>query len=108
MTLSTGLLSLHKAAALIPGADADTLKRLHRRGKLTVYRVGKAYSTTPADMEAAIQQCRVVPKVRVYGSAPLVPAALPLGLSSTDLASSELDLALVQLKKKKTKPSART
>lgn len=103
-------LTLADAAKYIPGADADTLKRMARAGKLTVYRPGKAFVTTHADvMKAVTEQCRVVPKVRDSGFAP--PAETPaehsptppLGLSSTELANMRLDLALTQPSGKKTK-----
>lgn len=54
------LLTLDQAAKLIPGADADTLKRLARKGKLRCYRPGKQFLTTPADVwEAVTIKCRV-------------------------------------------------
>ena len=53
------LLSLDEAAKLIPGANADTLKRKARAGKLTVYRVGKSYCTTRADIRKLIEASRV-------------------------------------------------
>lgn len=103
------LLTLDQAAALIPGADADTLKRRIRQGKLLATRPGKAYLTTRAAVQDMIEACRVAPRVRVSGSAP--PAGTPpaesptspLGLSSTDLANAALDSALAQAKPKKTK-----
>lgn len=97
------LLTLHQAAKLIPGADAETLKRRIRQGKLSATRPGKAYLTTAADVEAMVANCRVVPKVPDYGSvrrAAIAPAESPtnrLGLSSTDLAKSELAAALATL-----------
>ena len=39
------MLTLEDAAALIPRADANTLKRLIRSGKLRAYRPGKKYLT---------------------------------------------------------------
>jgi excisionase family DNA binding protein len=50
-------ITLDEAAKLIPGADADTLKRMRRRGKLTCYRPGKAFLTTRADVREAVKQC---------------------------------------------------
>jgi hypothetical protein len=98
MTSPDALITLNEAAKLIAGADANTLKRMHREGKLTVYRPGRAFVTTYADvMEAVTNRCRVAPKVRVSGSVPRVetppasPRMNPLGLSSTELASIALD-----------------
>jgi excisionase family DNA binding protein len=103
------LITLDQAAALIPGADADTLKRRARQGKLTTYRPGKAYLTTRADVQEFIRQCRVIPKVRVCGSAKPAPTVLqPLGSSSTEHANAALALALAQASKKKPMRSART
>jgi hypothetical protein len=98
------LLTLDQAARLIPGADADTLKRLARRGKLSVTRPGKAYLTTAADVQEAIRLCRVTPKARDCGFVPRAPTALPpLGSSLMDLGNAALDSALAQAKVKKTK-----
>src|SRR5258706_3685059 len=103
------LITLEQAAALIPGADVDTLKRRVRQGKLTVYRPGKAYLTTHADVREMINQCRVVPKVQGCGYVHLVEMwperspTSPLGLSSTELANIRLDSALAQASKKRTK-----
>lgn len=98
-------LTLSEAAKFIPGADADTLKRMARAGKLTVYRPGKAFLTTQADvMEAVTKQCRVVPKVRDSGCAlPVRTAPQQHGSSSTALASAALDSALTRALQKKTR-----
>jgi excisionase family DNA binding protein len=61
------LLTLDEAAKLIPRADADTLKRLIRSGKLRAYRPGKKYLTTRADVRAAIIACRVPSPARPLG-----------------------------------------
>jgi hypothetical protein len=94
------LIPLDEAAKLIPGADANTLKRLARRGKLTVYRPGKAYLTTAADVREAVEKCRVVPKIR---EKPSSETSNPLGLSPADLASIALDLELERVIDKKQK-----
>lgn len=105
----TTFLTLAEAAKFIPGADANTLKRMCRAGKLTCYRPGKAYLTTAADVQEAIQSCRVAPKVPTCGYTPPVTTAPvplpmpPLGLSSTEIAEAALDSALAQVKLKKTK-----
>lgn len=94
------LITLDNAAKLIPGADANTLKRMHRKGVLTCYRPGKAYLTTAAHVREAVKKCEVRQKVhnpRVQGVPPL-----PLGLTSMDLAHAALDAALTpRLPKKK-------
>jgi hypothetical protein len=56
------LIFLEEAAKLIPGADAGTLKRHARAGRLTVYRPGKAYVTTHAAVRRLIQACPVSPR----------------------------------------------
>src|SRR5665213_1694534 len=109
MSADDELISLHEAATLIPGADAGTLKRHARAGRLTVYRPSKALATTRADVKRLIAACRVIP--RGQGSGLGKPAAMmqassptpPLGLSSTELASMELDSVLGHLREKKTK-----
>jgi hypothetical protein len=52
------LITLAEAAKLIPGADANTLKRRARQGRLVVYRPGKAYLTTVAEVKRMIELCR--------------------------------------------------
>ena len=93
------LLTLTQAAALIPGATVDTLKRRARAGLLTVYRPGKSYLTTEADLQGMILACRVAQKDRACGSARPVPTsdANQTGLSSTELSSAALDAALATL-----------
>ncbi len=91
------LLTLSEAARLIPGADADTLKRRARAGTLVVYRPGKAYLTTAADVTRMIEACRVERKAPARGCDRPDPAVPPLGSSSTALASAALDSALAQL-----------
>jgi excisionase family DNA binding protein len=108
------LISLDVAATLIPGADAGTLKRKIRAGKLQAYRPGKGYLTTRADVKRMIESCRVVPKVRdsvskrrdstPTESSPIIPN----GLSSTELSEQALELVLAQARTKKRKCSANT
>lgn len=101
----TTLLSLTEAAALIPGATADTLKRRARQGRLVVYRPGKAYCTTAADVYAMVKSCPGALKAPDCGSAPRgeTPVdALPMpphGLSSTAAASTALERQLANLEK---------
>ena len=56
------LIPLAEAAKLVPGATKDTLLRQARAGRLAVYRVGKLYATTRADIDAMVKACRVVRK----------------------------------------------
>jgi hypothetical protein len=103
------LISLKEAAEHVPGADENTLKRKIRAGKLTAYRVGKAYTTTLADVNEMVQASRVVPKEIASTDARLAKlkagasSANPLGLSEIELASMALDLVLEQQRGKKRK-----
>lgn len=101
------LIPLDEAAKYIPGADAGTLKRRARAGKLTVYRPGKAYLTTGADLRRMIAACRVEQKVRHSGSAPPVTtkpeATTPFGLSEMELAKSALDSVLARARSRSAK-----
>jgi excisionase family DNA binding protein len=109
MSSPDALLTLDEAAKLIPGADAGTLKRLARNGRLTVYRLGKSYSTTAADVREAIAKCRVAPKDHVYGSVlPVRTVPLPHGSSLMERGNAVLASALAQASKKNPKRSART
>lgn len=97
------LVTLETAAKWVPKADAEALKRLARRGKLTVYRPGKAYLTTRADVQRMIEACRVAPKARDSGFDRRETIAPAPGLSSTEHVSAALDSALAQLPPKKTR-----
>lgn len=63
----TKLRSLDELASIAfpaaAGVTADTLKRRARQGKLAVYRPGKAYLSTLADVWAMIEATRVRSKV---------------------------------------------
>lgn len=96
------LLTLDQAAAFVPGADAGTLKRRIRQGKLWATRPGKAYLTTHAGVLEMIERCRVTPKARACGFAPPAPTAPPpLGSSLMEHASAALDSALAQASAKR-------
>jgi hypothetical protein len=104
------LITLEQAAGLIPKFDAEALKRLFRKGKLTCYKPGKTLLTTPADIREAVRvKCRAEPKDRAYGCAPRGGMTSAIshtnlhGSSSMDLASAALDLALARLPTKKKK-----
>lgn len=58
MSADDDLITLDEAAKLIPGTDANTLKRLQRKGVLMCYRPGKAYLTTAADVREAVRLVR--------------------------------------------------
>lgn len=88
------LLPLAEAAALAfpcGTVTAGTLKRRARAGQLTVYRPGKHYMTTLADVRRMIEACRVVPR-QPPPTTPTVPNGL--GLSESDIANLALDKVL--------------
>lgn len=87
------LITLDEAAKLVPGADAETLKRMHRAGKLVCYRPGKKLLTTTANvMEAVKVNCRVRPT--------RAPQARP-DAAAMERSSAALDLVLSQLPTKR-------
>lgn len=85
------LLTLDEAAALVPGANAATLKRRIRQGRLQAYRPGRHYLTTRADIWAMLEACRVVPK------SPPAPKCRPTSAETLELAKAELTRALDKL-----------
>jgi hypothetical protein len=94
------LISLDEAAKYIPVADAETLKRKARAGKLRVYRIGKAFSSTRADLQEMIEAYLVASKVPGSKPRKIVPATSrgkETGLSSMELASAALDATLESL-----------
>ncbi|UFW82835.1 hypothetical protein BjapCC829_22870 [Bradyrhizobium barranii] len=90
MTDDDALITLDEAAKLIPDADADTLKRMHRAGKLVCYRPGKKLLTTAANVREAVQACRVTPVRAAQGR----PDA-----ASMERSNAALDLALENLRR---------
>ena len=101
------LIPLSEAAAQIPGATSQTLLRRARQGRLTVYRVGRSYATTPEAVAEMVESCRVAPKGLDSGlDQPVTMRPAPShisrpGSSETDSAQRELDAALAKLKKPK-------
>ena len=57
-----------KDAAQHFGLSVWTLRAEADRGRLTIYKIGKRYYTTPADVKEMIQQCRVEQKVQDFTS----------------------------------------
>lgn len=95
MTDDDALIDLDQAAKLIPGFDAEALKRLFRRGKLTCFQPGKRLLTTKRlVMEAVKVNCRATPV-----GTPLAQAGRP-DASSTEIASAALASELERLRAK--------
>lgn len=68
------------------GFTVSTLRAEADRGRLTIYKIGKRYYTTPADIREMVHQCRVAQKA---------PDSTSIrkeinGSSATDRASSAL------------------
>ena len=62
-----------------------TLRHEAREGRLAVYRIGKAYYTTPADIQAMVEKCRV-PRSRTSTSiAPGTASASGMALDQSAL-----------------------
>ncbi len=93
MTDDDALITLDEAAKLIPGADADTLKRMHRAGKLVCYRPGKKLLTTAANVREAVRACRVTK---------VTPSNRP-DAASMEISRAALDLVLSRLPSKREK-----
>jgi hypothetical protein len=51
-----------KDAAKHFGFSVSTLRTEADRGRLTIYRIGRRYYTTPADIREMVLNCRVEPK----------------------------------------------
>ncbi|MCK1402337.1 hypothetical protein IVB45_20780 [Bradyrhizobium sp. 4] len=89
MTDDDALITLDEAAKLIPGADADTLKRMHRAGKLVCYKPGKKLLTTAANVGEAVRTN--------YRATPLrAPSGQP-DAASMERSRAALDLVLSRL-----------
>lgn len=89
MTVSDSDTITLKDAAQHFGFTVWTLKAEADRGRLTIYKIGKRYYTTPHDVKEMIQQCRVEQK----GQGSISTRKGNSGLSETDRASSALAAA---------------
>jgi len=78
-----------KDAASHYGYTVSTLRAEAGRGRLTIYRIGKRYYTTPADIKEMVKQCRVDLKGRDFT---LIRGGSS-GSSETERASSALAAA---------------
>jgi hypothetical protein len=71
------------------GFTLSTLRAEAARGRLTVYKIGRRYYTTPADIRQMVAQCRVEPKARDF----TLTRSDGSGSSETERASSALAAA---------------
>ena len=55
-----------KDAAQHFGFSVYTLRAEAERGRLTIYKIGKRYYTTPGDIKEMVSQCRVDQKARDF------------------------------------------
>lgn len=78
-----------KDAAQHFGFTVLTLRAEADRGRLTIYKIGKRYYTTPGDIKEMVKQCRVEKKVRDFT---LIRGGSS-GRSETERASSALAAA---------------
>lgn len=88
MTKDDDTITLKDAASHF-GYTVSTLMAEHGRGHLTIYKIGKRYYTTPADIKEMVKQCRVDQKARDFT---LIRGGNN-GLSETERVSSALAAA---------------
>jgi hypothetical protein len=94
-----------KDAAERFGFTVSTLRAEAGRGKLTIYKIGRRFYTTPADIRNMVVQCRVEQKGRDLTSI----RSAGSGLSETDrisAARAALEETLLQLKRSSRNTSA--
>jgi hypothetical protein len=86
--------------------SARTLRAEAARGKLAIFRIGKKYYTTLAEIDRMVERCPVPPRVRISTS-DAGPAANHAGQSETEamsLARAALEASVRKLKKDCRKP----
>lgn len=88
MTRDDDTITLKDAASHF-GYKVSTLRTEADRGRLTIYRIGNRYYTTPNDIREMVKKCRVDLKGRDFT---LIQGASS-GLSETDRVSSALAAA---------------
>lgn len=88
MTQDDDTITLKDAASHF-GFTVSTLRAEAGRGRLTIYKIGKRYYTTPGDIKEMVKQCRVEQKGRDFT---LIRGGNS-GLSETERASSALAAA---------------
>lgn len=79
MTQDDDTITLKDAASHF-GFSVWTLRSEAERGRLTIYKIGKRYYTTPADVKEMVRQCRVEQKVHAS-----------IGMRSASSSSSETE-----------------
>ena len=82
-----------KDAAKQFGFSVSTLRTEAYRGRLTIYRIGRRYYTTPADIREMVLQCRVEPK------APTTPEPVMSEAERTSAAMAAVKEAMLVLRK---------
>lgn len=96
-----------KDAAQHFGFTVHTLRAEADRGRLTIYKIGKRYYTTPGDIRQMVEACRVDQKARGF----TLTRSESSGSSETDRASSALAAAretALRLKNSSRSTSARS
>lgn len=88
MTRDDDAITLKDAASHF-GYTVSTLKAEAERGRLTIYKIGKRYYTTPNDIRDMVQKCRVERKARDF----TLIRSDSNGSSETDRVSSALAAA---------------
>ncbi len=83
MTGDNDAITLKDAASHF-GFKVATLRAEAGRGRLVIYKIGKRYYTTPADIREMVNQCRVDQKARDF----TLTRTASNSLSATDRASS--------------------
>jgi hypothetical protein len=82
-----------KDAAKNFGFSVSTLRTEADRGRLTIYRIGRRYYTTPADIREMVSQCRVDRKAPMAD--PVIPDA-----ERTSAAMAAVKEAMLGLRKR--------
>lgn len=88
MTQDDDTITLKDAASHF-GYTVSTLRAEADRGRLTIYKIGKRFYTTPADIKEMVKQCRVELKGHGFISTPRAR----IGSSATVRDSSGLSAA---------------
>jgi hypothetical protein len=92
------LITLKDACDIFFGGKISvaTLKAEHMRGNLELSKIGRAYFTTPADIKAMREKCRVEVQAPAFGST----RRAERGPSSTDASAAAQDSALKKLRER--------
>jgi hypothetical protein len=83
--------------------SARTSRAEAARGKLVIFRIGKIFYTTLAEIDHMVEKCPVLPKARISGDDQVANQSSSSGTEATKSARAALKVSMEKLKRKPAK-----